>query len=338
MRTIDLESLRIFRTVVDEGGVVRAATKLNRVQSNVTTRIRQLEEHVGARLFRREGRNVRLSAEGQKLLGYADRLLRLADEAVSEMRTGKPRGAFRLGSLESTAGSRLPPLLSRYHAMLPEVVVELVTGTTGALIKRLANFKIEAAFVSEPFCAPHLRARPVFEEQLVLVTSRMVCELSRPADLRSSTLIAFADGCSYRKRVGEWLATENIAPNRILEFASYQAIIACVAARTGFAVVPRSVLSDLRSSKGIRQHMLPKKYALMLLNRSSGASSSALLSGARPMQDDLREAGLLEPDELARTFDRDKLRVLVLGAGRQPLILQRMRYFKDDMFGGMFDA
>jgi len=113
---------------------VRAAAKLNRVQSNVTTRVRQLEQHVGARLFRREGRNIRLSAEGQKLLGYADRLLRLADEAVSEMRTGKPSGAFRLGSLESTAGRRLPPLLSRYHAMFPEVVVELATGTTGALI------------------------------------------------------------------------------------------------------------------------------------------------------------------------------------------------------------
>ena len=55
MRAIDLEALKIFRTVVDEGGVVRAAHKRNRVQSNVTTRIRQLEDHVGARLFRREG-------------------------------------------------------------------------------------------------------------------------------------------------------------------------------------------------------------------------------------------------------------------------------------------
>src|SRR3977135_1130721 len=113
MRTIDLESLKIFRTVVDEGGVVRAANKLNRVQSNVTKRIRQLEEHLGARLFRRDGRSIRLSAEGHNLLTYADRLLRLADETVSEMRTGKPKGVFKLGSLESTAGSRLPPLLSR---------------------------------------------------------------------------------------------------------------------------------------------------------------------------------------------------------------------------------
>jgi DNA-binding transcriptional LysR family regulator len=248
MRTIDLESLKIFRTVVDEGGVVRAANKLNRVQSNVTTRIRQLEEHLGTRLFRREGRSIRLSSEGHTLLTYADRLLRLADETVSEMRTGKPKGAFRLGSIESTAGSRLAPILSRYHSVYPDVVVELATGTTGALVTRVVNFELEAAFVSEPFTAPSLQARCVFEERLVLVTSRAICKVSGPADLGRSTLIAFAQGCSYRKRTDEWLGSANVMPERIMEFASYQAMIACVAAGTGFAVVPKSVLEALRAT------------------------------------------------------------------------------------------
>src|SRR4051794_29582706 len=210
MRMIDLESLKIFRTVVDEGGVVRATNKLNRVQSNVTTRIRQLEEHLDTRLFRREGRSIRLSAEGQILLTYADRLLRLADETVSEMRTGKPKGVFRLGALESTAGSRLAPILSRYHSAHPDVVVELATGTTAALVTRVVNFELEAAFVSEPFTAPSLQARRVFEEQLVLVTSRAISKMSGPAGLGRSTLIAFAQGCSYRKRVEEWLGSANV--------------------------------------------------------------------------------------------------------------------------------
>ena len=262
MRTIDLESLKIFRTVVDEGGVVRAANKLNRVQSNVTKRIRQLEEHLDARLFRREGRSIRLSAEGQTLLTYADRLLRLADETVSEMRTGKPKGVFRLGSLESTAGTRLPPILSRYHSVYPDVVVELATGTTGALVTRVVNFELEAAFVSEPFTAPGLQARPVFEEQLVLVTPKAIGKVSGPADLGRSTLVAFAQGCSYRKRIEEWLSIANMMPERIMEFASYQAMIACVAAGTGFAVVPKSVLDSLRAAKSIRQHALPKRFAV----------------------------------------------------------------------------
>src|SRR4051794_36790076 len=261
MRTIDLESLKIFRTVVDEGGIVRAATKLNRVQSNVTTRIRQLEEHLGTRLFRREGRHIRLSAEGHTLLTYTDRLLRLADETVSEMRSGKPKGVFRLGSLESTAGSRLAPILSRYHSLYPDVVVELATGTTGALVTRVVNFELEAAFVSEPFTAPSLQARPVFEERLVLVTSKAICKMSGPADLGRSTLIAFGQGCSYRKRIEEWLGSANVMPERIMEFASYQAMIACVAAGSGFAVVPKSVLDTLRATKSIRQHALPKRFS-----------------------------------------------------------------------------
>ena len=259
MRTIDLESLKIFRTVVDEGGVIRAATKLNRVQSNVTTRIRQLEEHVGARLFRREGRSIRLSAEGHTLLAYADRLLRLADEAVSQMRTGKPKGMFRLGSLESTAGTRLAPILSRYHSLYPDVVVELATGTTGALITRVTNFDLEAAFVSEPFTAPGLESQPVFEEQLVLVTSKAIPKVSDPEDLGRSTLIAFSQGCSYRKRMEEWLG--GAMPERVLEFASYQAMIACVAAGTGYAIVPKSVLEALHATRSIRQHPLPKRFS-----------------------------------------------------------------------------
>src|SRR6476659_8004706 len=261
MRTIDLESLKIFRTVVDEGGVIRAASKLNRVQSNVTTRIRQLEDHLGTRLFRREGRSNRLSAEGQILLTYADRLLRLADETVSEMRAGKPKGVFRLGSLESTAGSRLAPILSRYHSVYPDVVVELATGTTGALVTRVVNFELEAAFVSEPFTAPSLQARRVFDERLVLVTSKAISKVSGPVDLGRSTLIAFAQGCSYRKRIEEWLGSANVMPERILEFSSYQAMIACVAAGTGFAVVPKSVLESLRATKTVRQHALPKRFS-----------------------------------------------------------------------------
>jgi DNA-binding transcriptional LysR family regulator len=258
---IDLESLKIFRTVVDEGGVIRAAKKLSRVQSNVTTRIRQLEEHLGTRLFRREGRSIRLSAEGHTLLAYADRLLRLADETVSEMRTGKPKGVFRLGSIESTAGSRLAPILSRYHSVHPDVVVELATGTTAALVTRVVNFELEAAFVSEPFTAPGLEARRVFEEQLVLVTSRTISKVSGPADLGRSTLIAFAQGCSYRKRIEEWLDSANVMPERIMEFASYQAMIACVAAGTGFAVVPKSVLEALRATRSVRQHAIPKRFS-----------------------------------------------------------------------------
>ena len=259
MRTLDLDSLEIFRTVVQEGGIIRAAGKLNRVQSNVTTRIKQLEQRLGTTLFRRQGRAIVLSPEGELLLSYTQRLFRLADEAESRLKEGAPMGALRIGSLESTAGSRLAPILSRYHRQHPGVVVELATGTTGALIQRVTNFELEAAFVSEPFTAPGLHAMKVFEEELVLITAKDVTGVRRAADLAGLTLIAFASGCSYRKRVEEWLGTAAVMPARTLEFASYQAMIACVAAGTGFAIVPRSLLASLRATNDVRQHELPAR-------------------------------------------------------------------------------
>lgn len=259
MRTIDLDSLEIFRAVVEEGGIIRASEKLNRVQSNVTTRVKQLEKRLGVALFRKQGRNLVLSPEGKLLLSYAQRLFRLADEAESELRTGSPVGTFRIGSLESTAGSRLPPVLSRFHRKYPAVVVELGTGTTGALVQRVYNYEIEAAFVSEPFTAPDLQSVKVFEEELVLITAKGTTPIKRAADLVGSTLIAFVDGCSYRRRLQDWLGAAGVIPTRVLEFGSYQAMIACVAAGTGFALVPRSLLHSLRAVQDLALHEVPPR-------------------------------------------------------------------------------
>jgi len=259
MRSIDLDSLEIFRAVAQEGGVIRAAQKLNRVQSNVTTRVKQLEQRLGCPLFRRQGRGLVLSPEGERLLVYAQRLFRLADEAESELRSGKPAGVLRIGSLESTAGSRLAPILSRFHTLYPDVVVELATGTTGALVHRVSNFELDAAFVSQPFTAPSLNAMKVFEEELVCITARGVALVRRASDLAGMTLIAFADGCSYRKRMQDWLGASSVMPARTLEFSSYQAMVACVAAGTGFALVPKSLLATLKSSQEVLQHEVPAK-------------------------------------------------------------------------------
>ena len=278
MRSIDLDSLDIFRTVATEGGVIRAAQKLNRVQSNVTTRIKQLEKRLGRPLFRKQGRGLVLSPEGELLLSYAQRLFRLADEAESELRTGRPMGVLRIGSLESTAGSRLAPLLSRYHRRHPGVVVELVTGTTGALVQRVARFEIEAAFVSEPFTPGTLSSMKVFEEELVLITGRDVPGVRSAADLIGMSMVAFATGCSYRKRLEDWLGGSALMPARTLELASYQAMIACVAAGTGFAIVPRSLLVSLKAAKEVQQHALPvrvrRNHTHLVWN---GTPSTALL-------------------------------------------------------------
>lgn len=258
---MDLTALQIFKTVVEQGGINKAAARLHRVPSNVTTRVKQLEEQLGTKLFAREGRRLALSAQGKVLLTYANQLLRLSSEAEAALRNGKPRGTLRIGALESTAAARLPPILSKYHLLYPDVQLELVTGTSGALISRLYSQDIEAAFVAEPFNATGLESQHAFTEEIVLITPKSYSRVRTPKDIRELTVIAFANGCSYRRRLESWLGAAKVHPDRVMEFQSYHAIVACVAAGTGIAVVPRSVLKMTSAGKEVKLASLPEATA-----------------------------------------------------------------------------
>ena len=261
MGTIDLAALEIFKAVAEQGGITKAAARLHRVQSNVTTRVKQLEERLGTRLFLRQHRRLVLSAEGKVLLAYADRLLHLASEAEAALHNDVPCGTLALGALESVAATRLPPILARYHRAYPDVRIELCTGTTGALVGKVLAHEVEAAFVAEPFIAGDLEALPVFTEELVLITPRRFPRITTPRDIGHTTLIAFASGCSYRRRLEAWLGGAGTAPDRVMEFGSYHAIVACVAAGAGIAIVPRAVLRVARVSGEVSAHALPPAVA-----------------------------------------------------------------------------
>ncbi len=147
---MDLAELRIFKAVVEEGGITRAAERLHRVQSNVTTRIKQLEDDLGVQLFLREGKRLHLSPAGRTLLPYAERLLDLAEDARASVLDAAPRGVFRLGAMESTAAVRLPGPLADYHGRYPEVTIELRTGNPGQLAALILAGDLDAALVAEP--------------------------------------------------------------------------------------------------------------------------------------------------------------------------------------------
>src|SRR5205814_2445458 len=237
---MDLAELKIFKAVAEQGGITRAAAALHRVQSNVTTRVQQLEQRLGTKLFHRQGRKLVLSAEGKVLLAYADRLLRLSSEAQAALKGHAPHGLFKLGALESTAATRLPPVLARYHRDYPAVRLELVTGTSGALVDKVLREEVEAAFVAEPFAARNLEMLHAFSEELVLISPRSHPRIGSPKDIGQRVVLGFTTGCSYRRRLETWLGRSSVVAERVMEYGSYHAIVACVAAGAGIAVIPRS--------------------------------------------------------------------------------------------------
>ena len=258
---MDLAELKIFKTVAEQGGITRAAAALHRVQSNVTTRVQQLEARLGTKLFHRQGRKLVLSSEGKVLLAYADRLLRLSAEAQAALKGHGPHGVFRLGTLESTAATRLPPVLARYHRDYPAVRLELVTGTSGALVDRVLRGEIEAAFVAEPFPAKNLETQHAFSEELVLITPKGHARVRTPSDIDERVVLAFTTGCSYRLRLEAWLGRSSVVAERVMEYGSYHAITACVAAGSGIAVVPKSVLRAIGIEAQVAVHALPASIA-----------------------------------------------------------------------------
>ncbi len=261
MRTLDLGALEIFKAVAEEASIVRAARRLHRVQSNVTTRIKQLEDKLGAQLFHRRNRRMQLTDEGRVLLEYANRLLGLSDEALSAVRNRQPGGSLRIGTMESTAASRLPPIFARYHGQFPQVRLDVTTGTTGALIDKVKAGELDAAFVAEAAQDPSLESRPFVDEELVLIGPAVKGQPGAQIRLEGSTLIAFSAGCAYRHRLEAWIASRSAVPARIMEFSSYHAIVSCVAAGMGIALVPRSVLELIPGTDGLLLQSIAADFA-----------------------------------------------------------------------------
>jgi DNA-binding transcriptional LysR family regulator len=195
------------------------------------------------------------------LRDYADRLVQLSEEARAAVSGTNPRGLLKLGALESTAASRLPGLLAAFHLQYPDVRLELTTGTNDFLVQAVAGRRLDAAFIAEP-PAGILAHMPVFRERLALISSPEHPPIKRPQEIKSASLIAFPDGCAYRRVLQRWLGHDVFSTTRMLELGSYHAIVACVAAGTGIALVPESVL-DAMPQTPVRRHPLPKSLADM---------------------------------------------------------------------------
>ena len=244
------ETLRIFICVASELSITQAAARLGRAPSNVTTRIQQLEVDLGVELFVRTGKRMLLSVAGEHFVDYANKLLALEAEARHVITGGCDGGILRMGSMESTAASRLPALLATYHARHASTSLQLSTGPTRVLLEQLRTGILDCAFAALPPAADAgalldelaLHALPVWQEELLLLLPSTGSDVEQVADIRARTLVAFPLGCTYRSMAEQILGTEESPEWRVLEIASYHAMIACVAAGNCVTLVPASVL------------------------------------------------------------------------------------------------
>lgn len=288
---MDAAGLRIFEAVARLGGISRAAEALHTVQSNVTTRIRQLEQELGTPLFRRLPRGVEPTAAGRRLLPYAQRVVRLLEEARRAARDdGTPEGPLAIGALETSAALRLSRPLAAYVAAHPAVDLTLRTGTTDDLVRQVLDDRLEGAFVCGPIAHPELHATAMFREELALLTAPSVRSLDALAAAGRVRIVVLRAGCSYRQRLEDILARRGIAVPRVLEFGTVEALFGCVAANLGITLLPRGLVGPVWEEGRVAVHALPPGEALVdtvfIRRRDSHLSSAltALLAMMRPAE------------------------------------------------------
>ena len=255
MNSIDL---RFFASVARSGAMNRAALDLNTVQSNVTSRIRQLEAELGVPLFMRESRGVSLTDAGKRLLPFAADIERLMDEARRAVRDdGRLRGPLALGSLETTAAYRLTPIITTFSAAYPDIDLSIRTGTNAAMLADVLDGNVDGAFVASPLDRPDFDQISLFTEELVVVTDRRIGSLGAAMSQTDLTIIIKNVGCSYRQRLEELLAKRGFPLVRRIELGSIDAILSCVAAGLGMTMLPRSVVERSHEAPNLALHILP---------------------------------------------------------------------------------
>ena len=249
---MDLSSIEIFLAVAGERSVTKAAKAVGRVPSNVTTRIQHLEDYLGVLLFSRDGKKMTLTKEGETFLVYSNRLAALALEASQAVRPLRPSGTLRLGTMESTAASRLPAALRQFNQMWPDVSLQLTLGASRDLARDVLLDVLDCALIARPPKAmldedagfeaeiEHLEAELVFVEDLLLVLPSGHPSIRSAADLRVGSIAALEPGCTYRRIAESWARKSSVLPTT--ELGSYHAILASVATGNAAGVMPKSVL------------------------------------------------------------------------------------------------
>lgn len=288
---MDISDLTVFEAVSRHGSMNRAAQELHTVQSNVTARIRTLEQELGVSLFQRHARGVLTTPAGQRLLPFVGRITRLIGEAQAAAQDdGTPNGTLLFGSLETTTALRLSPLLPLFARSHPGVRLVLTTGTTRKLLDEVIACRLEGAFVSGPVNQSGLEQEVVFHEELVLVTAPSI---RAPADLRhipDLRTIVFQIGCSYRQRLETLLAEMGIVTAKPLEFGSLDAIVSCASAGIGVTLLPKGLVAEAGRDGRVAIHELPAERAqveTLFVRRSDvhvSSAMAALLAMARAVQ------------------------------------------------------
>jgi DNA-binding transcriptional LysR family regulator len=232
---LDLDQLRTFVAIVDTGSFTQAAEVVAKTQSAVSMQIRRLEERIGRPIFARDGRSSKLTEDGERLLGYARRMLRLSDETVAAFDETELCGSVRFGTPDDYADRFLPDILARFSRSNPRVEVSVFCDQSAELITKARNGDLDLAIVT--YCGEEL-VEVFRSEPLLWVTSSQHCA----AEEAVLPLALFKAPCQWRNAAINALTDAGRKYRVLYQSSNSTAISAAVLAGLAVTVLAESAL------------------------------------------------------------------------------------------------
>lgn len=247
---LDLDLLRSFVAIVELGGFTRAAERLGRTQSTISLQIKRLEETLGKRLLDRDSRQIALTSDGERLLGYARRILQLTEEAREAVAEPEVEGIVRLGTPEDFATHRLPRVLADFARSHPRVALEVHCQLTVLLNEGFERGDYDLVLVKRDPEGPSSGER-VWREPLVWTGGAGFDYGVRGRSSGPLPLVLSPQPCVYRKRALSALDAHGRPWRIAYTSTSLAGTLAVVEAGLGVTVLPKDmVASSLRVLDG----------------------------------------------------------------------------------------
>ncbi len=282
----DLDVLRSFVAIVDAGGFTRAAGRVGLTQSTVSLQIRKLERGLGKPVFNRETREIRLTPDGEVLLGFARQMLRIADEARARLVDSDVEGTVRLGTPEDFATVHLPEVLARFARAHPRVSLEVNCDFTVHLLDGFAKGAYDVILFKREPQGPS-GGTNVWREVLEWVGSpRLLLDRSAPLPL----VLAPAPDV-YRKRALSALDAAGRAYRIVFASPSLAGLQAAVQAGLGITVLPKEMVPAGLRFVGADNELPTLPDTEVVLYRAPGDLPRAIALLAEHIAQSLETAG-----------------------------------------------
>lgn len=229
---LDNDQLRSFMAIVDTGSFTKAAERVNKTQSAVSMHVRRLEEQLGVSLFQKNGRGVRLTEDGDKLVDFAREILRIEASALLQIGQKGLAGRVRLGIPDDYAEPFLPAIMEGFSSRHPLVEISVICEGSIALAERLRGRDLDIALVTD--CAAIPGVEVIREEPLVWIGSpKMKIEPDQPLPLALGAMT-----CQWRQTAERILHEAERDHRIVLVSNNYSAIEPMVRTRLALTVLP----------------------------------------------------------------------------------------------------